>query len=273
MADAQGRDYSAFQSPVTPGMLAGLSFAYTRVSDWGPDGTTMGTDPTFAQNWAAIKAAGLHRGAYWYLLPNVDPVAQAEYFVAAVQAAGLAAGDMLVCDSEILATNVNEVTYAFCAETAALAGPDCPVLVYSNNNVGQHLTSCTGWGLWFAWPSATAPPTSMISPWKNWMFWQYGVVDGVDADVFNGTPTQLNAWIAAQTEDGEMIMIQPANDQVPEGTTWPGVFLLFCNGSLSHIEATVGGVSNVAAYQAAGIKGPVTITWTEYVTLTTGSAP
>ena len=53
MASAQGRDYSGFQSPVTPGELAGLSFAYTRVSDWGgPDGTTMGTDPTFAQNWA-----------------------------------------------------------------------------------------------------------------------------------------------------------------------------------------------------------------------------
>lgn len=281
MASAQGRDYSAFQSPVTPADLAHLSFAYTRVSDWGPDSTTMGTDPTFAHDWAEIKAAGLHRGAYWYMLPGVDGAAQARYFVAAVKAAGLAAGDMLVCDSEVPAANVDVVTHAFCAQTAALAGPHCPVLVYTNGNVGQHLTSCTYWPLWFAWPSPTAPPASMISPWKHWTFWQYGEVDGVDADAFNGTPAQLDAWIASYLpkpappmEDDEMIMIQPAVDQVPEGTTWPGIFLLFGDGSLSHIQPSAGKppISNVAAYQSAGIKGPVTVTWNEYTTLVAGPA-
>jgi lysozyme len=277
MANAQGRDYSAFQPPVTPGMLAGLSFAYTRVSNWGgPNGTTMGTDPTFAHDWAAIKAAGLHRGAYWYLLPSVDAVAQARYFVNAVKAAGLLPGDMLVCDSEVLADNVDSATHAFCAEAAALAGLSCPVLVYSNHNVGQHLTSCTYWPLWFAWPSSTPPPESLISPWRQWTFWQWGVVNNVDADVFNGTPAQLDAWIAAYLpkpappmEDNEMIMVQPAQDQVPHGTSWPGVFLLFGDGTMSHVQPTAGSppVSNVRAYQSAGIKGPVAITWAEYLTL------
>jgi Glycosyl hydrolases family 25 len=273
MADAAGRDYSAFQPPVTAAMLKGLSFAYTRVSDWS--GTKMGTDPTFAHDWATIKAHGLHRGAYWYLLPSVDPIAQARYFVAAVKKAGLHAGDMLVCDSEVLASNVNTATHSFCTETAALAGPHCPVLVYSNQNVGQHLTSCTKWPLWFAWPSSTPPAASRIHPWAHWTFWQWGVVDGVDADKFNGTPAQLNQWIARYLpkpspppeEDEDMIMVEPARDQVPAGTGWPGIFLLFGDGTLSHIQPTAGGVSNVTSYQSAGIKGPVVITWAEFTTL------
>ncbi len=274
MADAAGRDYSAFQPPVTAEMLKGLSFAYTRVSDWS--GTTMGTDPTFSHDWAMMKAHKLHRGAYWFLLPTVDAVSQARYFVGAVKKAGLDPGDMLVCDSEILASNVDQVTHSFCAEVASLAGPHCPVLVYSNENVGQHLTSCTHFPLWFAWPSSSPPPASMTRPWARWTFWQWGVVDGVDADRFDGTPAQLNEWIARYlpkpdppAEDEEMIMVMPAKDQVPAGKEWPGVFLLLGDGALSHIQPTAGrpAVSNIAAYQSAGIKGPVTITWAEFTTL------
>jgi len=277
MASAEGRDYSAFQPPVTADMLRGLSFAYTRVSDWS--GTHMGTDPTFAHNWNSIKSHGLHRGAYWFMLPNVDPVAQARYFVNAVRAVGLDAGDMLVCDSEELASNVDAVTHSFCAETTRLAGPHCPVLVYTNQNVGQHLTSCTRWPLWFAWPSSTAPTPERIHPWLHWTFWQWGTVNGVDADAFRGTPAQLDAWIAQylpkpptphpppEEEDPDMIMVEPAQNQVPVGTAWPGVWLLFGDGTMSHVKPTVEGVSNVRAYQSAGIRGPVTITWTEYQTL------
>ena len=61
VASAQGKDFSAFQRPVTPADLTGLSFAFTRVSNWS--GTTMGTDPNFAHDWAAFKTAGLDRGA------------------------------------------------------------------------------------------------------------------------------------------------------------------------------------------------------------------
>ena len=192
---AQGKDFSAYQKPVTPADLKGLSFAFTRVSDWS--GTTMGTDPNFAHNWAAFKTAGLDRGAYWYLLPNVDPAAQARYFFAAVKAAGLEPGNLLVCDSEVLAANADQATHAFCATLASLAGPQCPVIVYTNHNVGQHLTSCTGWPLWFAWPSPAAPPASLIAPWKSWLVWQWGTAGGVDADAFNGTATVLDAWTAS----------------------------------------------------------------------------
>jgi GH25 family lysozyme M1 (1,4-beta-N-acetylmuramidase) len=274
MANAQGRDYSAYQPPVDSEMLKGLSFAYTRVSNW--DGTTMSTDPNFAHNWAEIKAARLHRGAYWYLMPDVDAVSQARYFVDAVKKARLDPGDMLVCDSETLTGNVDEVTHSFCRETASLAGPHCPVIVYSNENVGQHLTSCTYWPYWMAWISSTPPTPSETSPWKDWTFWQWGTVDDVDADYFHGTPEQLDTWIdgylpkpAPPPEDEEMILVMPAREQVPAGTDWPGIFLLFCDGTLSHVLPSAGNppVSNLAAYQSAGIKGPVTITWDEYQAL------
>jgi lysozyme len=195
VASAQGKDFSAYQRPVTPADLAGLSFAFTRVSNWA--GTQMGTDPDFAHDWAAFKAAGLDRGAYWYLLPDIDPAAQARYFFSVVKAAGLAPGDLLACDSEVLAANADQATHTFCSTLASLAGQQCPVIIYTNHNVGQHLTSCTGWPLWFAWPSPTAPPASLIAPWKTWLLWQYGTAGGVDADAFNGIGTVLDAWEAS----------------------------------------------------------------------------
>lgn len=212
MTSAQGRDYNGYQKPVTLSMLTGLSFAYTRVSNWQPPGYTIpGVDLTFAGNWREIKAAGLHRGAYWYLLLDVDPGAQARFFFSAVVAAGLEPGDMLVCDSEVMGANADSATHTFCSTVAALAGPECPVLVYTNHNVGQHLTSCTGWPLWFAWPSPTAPPASLIAPWKTWLFWQWGEVASVDADAFNGTPAELDAWVTSHipppAPDEEIIML------------------------------------------------------------------
>ncbi len=219
VASAQGRDFSAYQKPVTVAVLKGLSFAYTRVSNWR--GTAMGTDPNFAGDWGAIWDAGLHRGAYWFLSLDVPAVAQAGYFVAAVKKAGLQPGDMLVCDSEIPGPNVDAMTHAFCSEVAALAGPACPVLIYANQNAGHLMKSCTGFPLWFAWPNPTAPPPSMTSPWPTWRFWQFGILGGVDADAYNGTDADLDAWVASHiprpvqgpitvTADGKQTLAQIA---------------------------------------------------------------
>jgi GH25 family lysozyme M1 (1,4-beta-N-acetylmuramidase) len=194
---AQGRDYSSYQRPVDARMLDGLSFAYTRVSNWS--GLTMGTDPRFAGDWAEIRAKGLHRGAYWFLLPEVDAAEQARYFVAAVRQQGIRPGDMLVCDSEQLAGNVDAATRAFCAEVDRLtAGDHVIVMVYTMHDVGQHLVSCTRWPLWFAWPSPVAPPEGFTAPWKDWAVWQWGIRGGVDADAFNGTPADMDAWIRSR---------------------------------------------------------------------------
>ena len=192
---AQGKDFSSFQAPVGPSDLTGLSFAVARVSNW--DGTVMGTDPHFEGNWRAFKTAGIHRGAYWYLQQNVSPGTQAAYFVKAVKAAGLGPGDILIADSEIPSAGADAMTHAFCTEVEAIAGPHCPVMVYTDHATGQFLVSCTGWPLWFAWPSPVAPPAAMLAPWKEWRLWQWGELGSVDADAFNGTSEVLDEWIAA----------------------------------------------------------------------------
>jgi len=199
---AQGRDFSSYQHPVTSGDLQSLSFAYTRASDWSQY-PNMHVDVNAQRNWAEMKSFGLHRGAYWYFYPQLDPVAQARFFFNTVKSFGLLNGDMLVCDMEELPNvDLNRATKTFMGELDSLCQASnifAITMVYTNHNVGQHLTSCTKWPLWFAWPNSTAPPASLISPWKDWTVWQWGEVGGVDADAFNGTSTDMNAWVVNQS--------------------------------------------------------------------------
>ena len=194
---AQGRDWSAYQGPQTAEAMAGLSFGYARATSWS--GGSLGADPDFPADWAAMKQAGLHRGAYHYLLTTTSPDEQAAYFVATVKKHGLEPGDMLVCDSELPEPGADAATAAFCKRAGELAGPECPVLVYTNHDTGRLLTSCTGWPLWIAWPQpgATVPDPAIVAPWKGWKFWQLGTVGGVDADVYNGTSTELHGWLGS----------------------------------------------------------------------------
>jgi GH25 family lysozyme M1 (1,4-beta-N-acetylmuramidase) len=207
-ASAQGIDFSSYQPELVTADLSGEAFAFTRVSNWS--GTFMGTDHTFMNNWFVMREARLHRGAYWYLstgegYPSVTR--QADYFVTAVKNGGVLPGDMLVCDSEVVTATVNSDTHMFCKRVQQLMGAEYPVLVYTNHNVGQHLVSCTKWPLWFAWPNNTAPPESLTLPWKSWKFWQWGTkpaggLGTVDADAYNGTVADLQAWLNTYLSKG-----------------------------------------------------------------------
>lgn len=64
----------------------------------------------------------------------------------------------------------------------------------------------------------------------------------------------------APVKEIEMLIVQVNKTQVPKGTTWPGVFLLAADGTLHHIATT----DDVDGYKAAGVPGPVTISWWEY---------
>lgn len=70
----------------------------------------------------------------------------------------------------------------------------------------------------------------------------------------------------APAEEPDMILVQVDRATVPAGTAWPGVFLLDSSGT-HHVTSG----EAVKAYQSAGIKGPVTISWTEF--LARGSTP
>src|SRR5438093_11822267 len=76
----QGIDISHFNGAIDWGAVrrSGRAFAVAAIGDG------LYQDPTFAGHWAAIKAAGLTRGAYQFFRAAVDPVVQADIVVAAV---------------------------------------------------------------------------------------------------------------------------------------------------------------------------------------------
>lgn len=189
VAGAQGIDVSSYQAVLTKEELKPYAFAYAKASEGAS-----GTDPNFARNWTVLKDAGIHRGAYHELRPasSASGSAQAAHFLSVVKARGLDAGDILVG----VASDYSGVTDAevkeFC-DAVKSAAPRSPVLVYSDLSVAATLTSCTEYDLWVAWPSDT-PPAS-VRPWKTWRFWQWGTVDNVDRDAYQGTATELSEWI------------------------------------------------------------------------------
>lgn len=190
-ASAQGIDVSSYQGDLTSPELDGLAFAYCKATEGPSD-----TDAHFAANWAAIRAKGLHRGAYHELWsPGSSPAAsQAAHFLAVVRSAGIEHGDMLAVVASDYAGITGAEVKAWC-DIVSAAAPDCKVLVYSDRSVLPSLTSCTGYPLWVAWPSDTAPDS--VAPWDRWTLWQWGTEDGTDRDAYNGTADGLAAWLGS----------------------------------------------------------------------------
>lgn len=189
---AQGVDTSAFQGVVDwPSLAAGKAFAFVKATDGG-NGET---DAQFRASWSAVKSAGLHRGAYHELAGGGTAAAgaQAAQFLAVVRAA-LEPGDMLA----VVASDYSGVTgpevLAWCDAVRAAAGPQCPVIVYTDLSDLSRLADCTAYELWIAHPSGTAPAS--VAPWETWRLWQWGQAGGVDQDAYNGTAAELDAWIA-----------------------------------------------------------------------------
>lgn len=160
------------------------------------------TDPTYAANRAAAKAAGINWGAYHFGTGS-DGVEQAEYFLSAVKPDG---GDLLVLDFENNLQGPSmtlEEARAFVTHVQQHTGR-WPGL-YSGHYVKDllHGTSDPVLGQCWFW-LAQYGNTAVVPPnWKSWTFWQYtdgGIgpephsVDGVgrcDRDKFNGSASKL----------------------------------------------------------------------------------
>lgn len=62
-------------------------------------------------------------------------------------------------------------------------------------------------------------------------------------------------------EENEMVLVTVDRGGVPQGETWPGIFLLGSDGKLTHVSDD----ESLHGYEAAKIPGPVTISWAEYL--------
>ena len=208
VANAQGLDVSNWQGQYQWAATKGLSFGINRVTQGLGGPGTNSPDPEAGWNHAAIRDAGLHRGAYHFLDPSLDGAAQARYFVDVLGRLGLVKNDMLWCDSETQGWSPGQTSRCaqdFMNQLHTLR-PENPIGVYTFINFAKQ-GYCSGlgnWPLWLAYPAATAPMPP--PPWVKWRFWQWGTRNGVDADAFNGTAADLTAWIGS---------FQP-----PAGPTW-----------------------------------------------------
>jgi hypothetical protein len=60
--------------------------------------------------------------------------------------------------------------------------------------MGGVVATPTGYPLWIAWPSSSAPRD--VAPWRSWHMWQWDETN-LDKNAFNGTVAQLDAWISS----------------------------------------------------------------------------
>jgi lysozyme len=195
----QGIDVSQYQGTIDWASVhaSGRDFAITRVSDG-----TANPDPTFATNWAGIKAAGMVRGAYQFFRASVDPTAQADLLLNAIGT--LDPGDLApMADVEVMDGESGDTLVANLATWMSVVKSKTgrtPMIYASPGfwdalpNTGQFASELLVVANW----QVSCPDTP--TPWTNWQFWQYadngsvpGISGAVDLDEFNGTLEQLQA--------------------------------------------------------------------------------
>jgi lysozyme len=201
---AQGVDVSHHQETIDwpEVLLSGIHFAYVKATE-GVDYQ----DPRFVENWQGAQRAGLLRGAYHMLRPEDDALAQAQWFVEVLRAAGYEARDLPpALDVERVSTTTQiprhqtadrALVWLRFVEQELGRRP----LLYTNPIfwrdylVADH--PLTDYPLWLA--DYSEEPAA-DSPWgeKAWLFWQFteradlpGITRPVDLNRFSGAPERL----------------------------------------------------------------------------------
>jgi lysozyme len=185
----------------------GIRFAWVKATQ-GAAATNI--DPTFRRNWSECRRVGVLRGAYHFLSPDSDPIAQADHYLRTVGA--LAADDLHpMLDVEVdrgkPASLVLDYAMRWTERVEAETGR--PVVVYTypsfwTGNLGAPVDHPLGlrplWIAHYVVDPASARAFSLRNPavprtWANWMLWQTsgnrgpripGIPIDVDRDVFWG---------------------------------------------------------------------------------------
>ena len=206
----EGADVSSYDGAVDWAALkaSGRSFAFARVAD----GSTF-LDPTFPDNWQAMKINGFVRGPYQYFRAAESAFAQASVLLATIEAAGaLEPGDLPpVLDLETTDGETDAVVIAGAQEwlAAVRAATGREPIVYTapgfwNDEDGYASLAWLG-TLWIADWDVSCP--ALATGYTGWQFWQYddkGTAPGLgaddaDLDRFNGSLADLQALAAMST--------------------------------------------------------------------------
>jgi lysozyme len=193
---ANSLGYDVYHGDTMPS-LGAIDFLIIKASQ----GTTE-TDSAFAARWAEIKAAGKIRGAYHFLDPLADGVAQAQHFWSVVKS--LDATDLPPIldfeDDTNTDANLAQRALNFLAEIQKLSGRVPMVYTYP----WFRKTYCTNpefanYPLWYS--DLDPSITGALTPWTDWKIWQYNTTS-LDEDRFNGSLADLQAYIASSVVSG-----------------------------------------------------------------------
>jgi GH25 family lysozyme M1 (1,4-beta-N-acetylmuramidase) len=196
----QGVDVSHYQGQINWQELAqsGIKFAFVKATE----GTGF-EDPLFRTNWLAMKKAGILRGVYHYLRPDLNtPAQEADYFIKILQQVKLEPGDLPPV------ANVGPGNDATTFLKQWLSIVECrtgriPLVFYGTRLQSVHFSPViadSGYPLWVTSFQKSSPLVS--GGWKQWTFWQYsetghkiGISGAVDLDQFNGSLYALDKYI------------------------------------------------------------------------------
>ncbi|HEY6481006.1 MAG TPA: GH25 family lysozyme [Streptosporangiaceae bacterium] len=275
-----GVDVSSFQGPPASwAKNAGpIQWAAVKITELEPPAAVPRryVNPQAAADWAYLKQQGLVRVGYLFGHPSVSAAATVSFFAEQLDALGVEDGDAVALDHEVTdglgAAAVSAWAVSVLDGLRATFGRT--PLIYTFLNFANE-GNCAGLGsypLWMSDPSSPAGHPRVPAPWRTWALHQYATSGNIDRDVSSyATPAAMRAALGAGTQatqktrkDPEMILVEVDRAGVPAGTAWPGVFLMASDGSLHHVTGPEDHINNVESYRAAGIPGPVTISWNEY---------
>ena len=172
-----------------------VQFAFIKATE----GTTY-TDPTFADNYEALKNLKVPFGAYHFFEPDESGATQAEHFLSKVDIKGLLPP---VLDIEISqgtsADKLKQEARQWLEKVESRTG--CRPTIYTYKDfwetyLGEEFNE---YPLWLA---DYAKQPTLPDGVAQWTFWQYshsGLVEGIDSrvdmDRFSGTLTQLRSML------------------------------------------------------------------------------
>lgn len=204
MSDIQGIDVSTWQ-PSDFHLLpaSGYDFVITKATEGGADGAGhVYVDPSFTAKWQAIKAAGLIRGAYHFLRPDLGNTAigEADAFLATVKGL-LEPGDLVALDVEKGSGDLSLYVQTWLDRVSTSVGFNPMLYVnldYLRNHGLQGHPTLSKYGLWLAdWgiPASSIPDipgwAGGVAIWQTGSAQVPGFPNPVDHDIFFGSRDQL----------------------------------------------------------------------------------
>jgi hypothetical protein len=261
---ARGCDYAWDRPPIPALQAAGCAFAGRYLSN----DSTKNLDPAETR---ALLAAGISIVTVW------ESTAQA-------MLRGYPGGvsDAQEADRQARVCGMADAVIYFAADWDATVSQQPQINSYLDGAASVIGRGWTGMYGGF-WPIVRARGAGKASWWWGTVAWSGSnwdncgwrphimqaappcTIGGVSCDWDIANFADFGQWPRPALEEDDMIIVRVDPASVPAGTPQPGYFLLFSNGTLGHITPASATVNNVTQYEAAGVKGPVTITYQEYL--------